>query len=66
MQISVNNQSIQIDEEATVATLVKAQKSQTRAIAVAVNQQIVHRENWSEHRLHGGDVVDIVTVVAGG
>lgn len=66
MQISVNNQTIQIDDGITVADLVKARNINTRAVAVAVNRQIVHRENWNEYRFSNGDTVDIVTVVAGG
>ncbi|GGW81146.1 sulfur carrier protein ThiS [Alteromonas halophila] len=66
MQISVNNQTIEINEEMTVTALVKAQNLNTQAIAVAVNQHIIHRENWPEYHFSSGDKVDIVTVVAGG
>lgn len=36
------------------------------ALALAVNQCIVHRENWAKTVLQDGDHIDAFTVVAGG
>ncbi|WP_414828354.1 sulfur carrier protein ThiS [Alteromonas sp. H39] len=66
MKISVNNQIMQVDDGTTVAALVRQQNINRHAIAVAVNQHIIHRENWADYQFHNDDSVVVVTVVAGG
>ena len=66
MQIAVNNQECEVADDATVSALIQQQGINAQAIAVAVNQKIIHRESWREYRFNEGDRVDIVTVVAGG
>ncbi len=66
MQIAVNNEKCKVAEGLTVSALLKQYDINIQAIAVAVNQKIIHRESWSEYRFSDGDRVDIVTVVAGG
>ena len=59
----------QVDEVAgTVADLVRSHLSEPglRGVAVAVNDAVVPRGEWSRHPLSDGDVVEIVTAVQGG
>ena len=40
--------------------------SQTRGVAVAVNDEVVRKSKWSSHALSPGDRVEIVTARQGG
>jgi sulfur carrier protein len=39
---------------------------ESRGVAVAVNDEVVPRARWKEHRLAPGDSVEIVSAVQGG
>jgi sulfur carrier protein len=49
-----------------VASLVAAEVSSTRGIAVAVDRSVIPRSAWEETLLVPGAVVEIVTGAAGG
>lgn len=40
--------------------------TETPGVAVAVNDQVVPRAQWSQWRLHPGDRVEVVRAVQGG
>jgi len=65
--ITVNGAAIEL-AGATVADLLAARMDDPRpnGIAVAVNEEVVPRDNWSRWPLADGDVVEIVTAVPGG
>ncbi|WP_121257107.1 sulfur carrier protein ThiS [Nocardioides ferulae] len=52
----------------TVADLLALRLDHRRpsGVAVAVNAQVVPRDDWSRHALVDGDVVELVTAVQGG
>ena len=49
-----------------VAALVRDLGIEPRGIAVAINGEIARRSSWEVTLVHAGDVVEIVTAVAGG
>jgi sulfur carrier protein len=53
---------------ATIADLLVARMDDPRppGIAVAVNEEVVPRDDWPYRQLTTGDVVEIVTAVQGG
>lgn len=65
--ITVNGETIEIGST-TVADLLAAKIGDPRphGIAVAVNEEVVCRDDWPRWRVVAGDVVEIVTAVAGG
>ncbi len=65
MQVSVNGARTDVDDDATVATLVAA-RTDARRIAVARNGEVVPRSAWANTRLARGDALEILTAVAGG
>ncbi|KAA1427345.1 sulfur carrier protein ThiS [Nocardioides antri] len=67
MRITVNGQETALDGR-TVADLLAARLDDPRphGIAVAVNDEVVPRDDWPRRPLAGGDVVEIVTAVQGG
>jgi sulfur carrier protein len=50
----------------TIADLTRQLQLPPRQFAVEVNQQLIPREQHSEHQLAAGDRVEIVTLVGGG
>ena len=65
--ITVNGEATEAGT-ANVADLLAARMGDPRphGIAVAVNEEVVPRDEWPRRRLVAGDVVEIVTAVQGG
>ncbi len=64
--IAVNQQARTLEAATTLADLVSNQVQAERSLAIAVNGEIVRREDWSNRVLFDGDEVDIVRAVSGG
>ena len=67
MTITLNGAPLALDG-ATVASLLALHLDDARpaGVAVAVNDEVVPRGDWSRRRLVDGDTVEIVTAVQGG
>lgn len=67
MLITVNGQATEL-AATTVADLLAARTGDPRphGIAVAVNDEVVPRDDWPRWPLAPGDTVEIVTAVQGG
>jgi sulfur carrier protein len=61
MTIELNGQTVHVDHDATVATLV-----QRAGVAVAVDGEVVPRAQWEATQLHEGQRVEIVGAIQGG
>jgi sulfur carrier protein len=66
MQITVNDDQVELSGPVTVAQLLERYELQHRACAVEVNQQLVTKIEHESHMLGDGDVVQLVTLVGGG
>ena len=66
MQITVNGQSRDVAEGATVAALLDELNLARQPVAVEINLDLVPRQRHAQHRLADGDRVEIVTLVGGG
>lgn len=67
VNVSVNREPVEVEEkEPTVRTLLANKKLPDESIVVAVNGEVVRREEWDERRIEAGDEVEIVHAVAGG
>ena len=66
MHLTVNGQSRDFPENATVSEILNVLDIRRDAIAVEVNGEIVSRSGHVNTVLHDGDVVEIVTFVGGG
>ena len=62
----VNGVSRDVVAPIDVAALVRDLGIEPRGIAVAINGEIARRSSWEVTLVHAGDVVEIVTAVAGG
>lgn len=67
MQIHVNNQPIEVaDDTTTVAALMEERQLSRDSVVVAVNGDILTREEWESRRLEPNDEIEIVQAVSGG
>ncbi|RNI27230.1 sulfur carrier protein ThiS [Rufibacter immobilis] len=67
MLISVNNQLVPFTSGTSLSgLLLELRFAEKKGIAVAVNQQIVHRSTWSTYPLQENDKVTIIQATQGG
>lgn len=67
MTIVVNQQPQQFDQALTLQTLLQQLgKAQQLGIAVAVNNKVVSKTQWTNHQLQDQDHVTIITATQGG
>lgn len=64
--VQVNQKEHQITPKATVFNLIDKLKIQTNGIAIAVNNQVVKKTDWSLQQLQQNDVVLIIRSTQGG
>jgi sulfur carrier protein len=67
MIVSVNNQQQDLPEHATVLQALQSMQVQSfNGVAVAVNNTIVKKENWSTHSLQPNDSLVLIRASQGG
>lgn len=66
MRLELNGEDKDVEDGATVATLVAGLGLGQERVAVEVNRKLVKRATWAETSLAEGDVVEIVHFVGGG
>ncbi|EFA6623166.1 sulfur carrier protein ThiS [Escherichia albertii] len=66
MQILFNDQPMQCVSGLTVHDLLEQLNLQQAGAALAINQQIVPREQWAQHIVQDGDQILLFQVIAGG
>lgn len=65
-QIILNGAPHQVAPGATLADLIEALALSQQALALAVNRNVVPRQQWRERGLQPGDQVDVVHAIGGG
>ncbi len=66
MRILFNDEPVACDDAITVATLLESMNLHQPGAALAVNQTIIPREQWQQHRLQEGDSLLLFQAIAGG
>lgn len=68
MHLQVNGEKRSFDAAKLDVTdlLEEVGVEQRRGVAVAVNNQVVPRSQWDDHRLEEGDAVEIIRATQGG
>lgn len=66
MQITINLQTYQFDEQTSLETAIQALEVEAAGIAVALNEEIIPKSNWSKTVLCEEDKIIIIGAVAGG
>jgi sulfur carrier protein len=66
MQIQVNGSPAEVADPCTLSALIETLELTNRRLAVEVNEELVPRSLFAEHRLAPGDRVEIIQAVGGG
>jgi sulfur carrier protein len=66
MQVTLNGVPTEVADGLTVAGLVAQRSGPDQRIAIAVDNEVVPRSAWAQTALGDGDVVEVLTAVAGG
>jgi sulfur carrier protein len=66
ISIQVNGESIQWDEQGSLAELVTAQKVNGKGIALVLNAEVVPRYRWQDIHCQEQDKIEFFSAVAGG
>ncbi len=66
MIVQVNGEPVSCEAGTKLPEFLAALGYPVRLIAVEYNGEILHRQFWEETFLHGGDRLEVVTVVGGG
>ena len=66
MRIYVNGEPTQVDAEIPLAALIQQLALTDEKIAVEVNQEVVPRSTFGDHRLQPDDQIEIVRAIGGG
>lgn len=66
MNVIVNESTLEIAENTTVAQLLKILGKTEQGSAVAVDQEVVSRSLWSDYKLREGQQITLFQAIAGG
>jgi sulfur carrier protein len=66
MQVTINGSAQDVPDGLTIQKLVEHLGLGGGPVAVEVNREVVPRAQHGEHRVNGGDTIEIVHFVGGG
>lgn len=66
MEIIINGEKRKFDDNMTILDILKYLKIENKAMAVAVNMEIVKKDKWNEFMPKNGDKLEILHFVGGG
>lgn len=66
MNILLNSKEVTLQEGATLQQLIQEANLPTQNIAIAVNNALILRDNWSQTILNNGDNVVAIAAAYGG
>lgn len=66
MRVTLNGEQRELPEDLTVSTLLAHLGVKAVRVAVEVNETVVTKDRYQEHRIGPGDSVEIVAFVGGG
>lgn len=66
IEIELNGAAHQLEADQNVEQLIAALSLAGKAVAVAINREIVPRSLWAQRQLQPADRVDVVRAIGGG
>lgn len=67
MNITLNREQVEVpQQEPTVRQLLDERRLPQKSVVVAVNDEVLRRDEWTTHTIREGDEVEIIHAVAGG
>lgn len=66
MEIYLNDTKLNLEQKLSIQQLIELQKLNQQGLAIAVNQQILPRSEWSTYQLQANDRLTVFRAIAGG
>ncbi len=66
IQVTINGHAREIPEATSLASYISSLGANSRMVAIALNGEVVRREDWPDVTLSDGDTLEIVRAVGGG
>ncbi|HIE34642.1 MAG TPA: sulfur carrier protein ThiS [Campylobacterales bacterium] len=66
MRIFINGEEKNFQNDKTLKEILKELNIEEKVMAIAVNMEIVKKDNWSKFVPKDGDKIEMLTFVAGG
>jgi len=66
MNIIVNGKELNFTSEITIKELLKNLQIEDKVMAVAVNMEIIKKDNWENHKIKEADKIELLHFVGGG
>lgn len=66
IEIELNGLKHQLEADKNVEELIVDLSLSGKAVAVAINREIVARIQWSQRKLQAADCIDVVRAIGGG
>lgn len=66
IKIMLNGKQRELEGEVTIPDLLHTLGVQPKQVAVALNGEVVRRDNWAGVSIADGDVIEVVRAVGGG
>ncbi len=66
MRVKINGQDMDVRDEISVRELLRELKIEDKTMAVAINLQVVKKEDWDSRKIKENDRVEFLTFVGGG
>jgi len=66
MKIIVNGEDRDIDDNLTVDALILVLGIKVKVMAIAINMDIVKKDNWNTHIIEENDKIELLHFVGGG
>ena len=66
MKVSVNEKQIELDGKCNIEQLLNKLQSPLKGSAIAVNQKIISRSEWTNYQLQENDQISLFQAIAGG
>ncbi len=66
VKINVNEKRIELESHSNIEQLLTLLDSPLKGSAIAVNQKIISRHQWSSYQLQENDQVSLFQAIAGG
>ncbi len=66
MNIIVNGEELTLNSDTTIEELLQKLKIKDKVMAVAVNMNIIKKDDWKNYKIKEGDKIELLHFVGGG
>lgn len=66
MQITLNNTPMCLTKHCTLTQLLQQQELKVEGLAIAINNVVIAKTCWNEHKLQNHDDIQLFQIVTGG